>query len=122
MYELSKALVEQGNDVQVITLRRGFHDKKYQEIDGIKVYRAYYPRLRVLGFFIYLLYVWPRLKRSIKKGELDIIVFLVKHDIEGLLGHAIYNIEENLLFIYNFHGNKFKILRNAIFKKKERKI
>lgn len=73
VYELSKALVKQGNDVQVITIRRGFHDKKYQEIDGIKVYRVYYPRLRVIGFFIYLFYVWPRLQRSIRKGGIDII-------------------------------------------------
>jgi len=73
VYELSKALVKQGNDVQVITLRRRFHDKKYQEIDGIKVYRVYYPRLRVIGFFIYLFYVWPRLKRAIRKEDIDII-------------------------------------------------
>ena len=73
VYELSKALVKQGNDVQVITIRRRFHDKKYQEIDGIKVYRVYYPHLRVIGFFIYLFYVWPRLKRAIRKGGIDII-------------------------------------------------
>lgn len=73
VYELSKALVKQGNDVQVITLRRRFREKKYQEIDGMKVHRIYYPRLRVIGFFIYLFHVWPRLKRSIWKGGIDII-------------------------------------------------
>ncbi|MFC2046727.1 glycosyltransferase family 4 protein [Chloroflexota bacterium] len=73
VYELSRALVKLDNDVQVITLRRGFHDNKYQEIDGIKVYRVYYPRLTVIGFFIYLLYVWPKLKRLIRKGDIDII-------------------------------------------------
>ena len=68
VYELSKALVKQGNDVQVITLRRGFHDKKYQEIDGIKVYRVYYPRLRVIGFFVYSFLAWLKLRMLVRGG------------------------------------------------------
>ena len=73
VYGLSKALIKQGNEVHVITLRRHFHEKKYQEIDGIKVHRIYYPRLRVIGFFIYLFQVWPRLKRLIQKEGIDIV-------------------------------------------------
>lgn len=73
VYELSKALVKQGNDVHVITLRRNFHEEKYQEIDGVKVYRIYYPRLKIIGFFVYLFIVRLKVKELFKNGESDII-------------------------------------------------
>lgn len=65
---ISTALAKQGNDVHVITLRRRFREEKYQEIDGMKVHRVYYPRLRIIGFFVYSLLAWLKLKVLVKGG------------------------------------------------------
>ena len=73
IYELSKALVKQGNEVHVITLRRDFREKKYQEIDGLKVHKIYYPRLKAIGFFVYFFLVRFKLKELSKNGEMGVI-------------------------------------------------
>lgn len=73
VYELSKALVKQGNDVYVITLTYRLREKNYQKIDGIKVHRIYYPRLKFIGFFAYLFLAWLKLKWLILKEGIDVI-------------------------------------------------
>jgi len=80
VYGLSKAFVRQGNNVHVITIRRHFHEGKYQEIDGIKVHRVYYPSLRLVHrfsrlivFLAYAFRAWLKLKWLIRKEGIDII-------------------------------------------------
>ncbi|MFC2048065.1 glycosyltransferase family 4 protein, partial [Chloroflexota bacterium] len=68
VYGISKALAKQDNDVHVIALRYRFREKKYQEIDGMKVNRVYYPRLRIIGFFIYSFLTWLKLKALVRGG------------------------------------------------------
>jgi len=73
VYELSKALVKEGNDVFVLTGKKNFNDKKYEEIDGIKVCRTYFPRVRLLWILVYALPVWLKLRWLIKNKDIDII-------------------------------------------------
>ena len=73
VYELSKALVKEGNDVFVLTGKKNFNDKKYEEIDGIKVYRTYFPRVRLLWILVYALPAWLKLRWLIKNKDIDII-------------------------------------------------
>ncbi len=73
VYELSKALVKEGNDVFVLTGKKNFNDKRYEEIDGIKVYRTYFPRVRLLWILVYALPVWLKLRWLIKNKDIDII-------------------------------------------------
>jgi len=79
VYELSKALVKQGNDVYVIAPRFSLQERKYEEVDGIKVYRVL--RLCKIGHTITIkkliltsLYIPPaiwKLKSIIK--DIDIV-------------------------------------------------
>ena len=73
VYELSKALVKEGNNVFVLTGKKNFNDKKYEEIDGIKVCRTYFPRVRLLWILVYALPVWLKLRWLIKNKDIDII-------------------------------------------------
>lgn len=73
VYELSKALVKQGNEVHVITFRDEFRGVKYEEIDGIKVHRIYLPHIRLIGFFVHAFFELLKLKSLIKNKGIDII-------------------------------------------------
>ena len=73
VYELSKTLVKQGNDVHVITFRNKFQGIKYEEIDGIEVHRIYFPHIKLIGFFGYTFFAWLTLKSVIKRRGIDII-------------------------------------------------
>ncbi|RCV66162.1 Glycosyltransferase involved in cell wall bisynthesis [Methanophagales archaeon] len=78
VFELSKALVKQGNDVHVITFGNDFRVKKCEVIDGIKVHRIYFPRIRFIGIFTYAFSAWFKLKLLIKNEGVDIIHY---HDV-----------------------------------------
>ncbi len=73
VYELSKAMVKQGNEVHVITYRDEFRGIKYEEIDGIKVHRIYFQHIRLIGFFMYAFSEWLKLRSLIKNEDMDII-------------------------------------------------
>ncbi|HCO19313.1 MAG TPA: hypothetical protein DIT39_06905 [Tissierellales bacterium] len=73
VYELSKALVKQDNEVHVIAPRRHYYDKTYEEIDGIKVHRLYFPRRRIIGFIIYFFPASLKLRRLIRNEGVNIV-------------------------------------------------
>lgn len=120
VYELSKALVRQGNNVHVTTIRRHFNEGKYQEIDGIRVHRLYYPRLRLIHrfsrliiFFAYSFLTWLKLKWLIRKEGIDIIH---SHSVpDALIAKFIENIpkvetEHTSGFLYAVEKGKHKRL------------
>ena len=73
VYELSKALVKEGNDVFVLTGKKNFNDEKYEDIDGVKIYRTYFPRLRLIWIPVYALPTWLELGSLINNKGIDII-------------------------------------------------
>jgi glycosyltransferase involved in cell wall biosynthesis len=73
VYELSKALMKQGHNVWMITCKSKFRDANREEIEGIKIYRIFLPRVRLIGTMIYCLLVWFRIMRLIKRGNIDIL-------------------------------------------------
>ena len=73
VYELSKAMVKQGNEVHVIAPRRHYYDKKYEEIHGIKVHRLYFPRRRIIGFLVYFFPASFKLRQLIHNEGINIV-------------------------------------------------
>ena len=73
IYELSTALLRQGNEVYVIAFTTNPHLKKYQEINGIKVYRVYTPPTRLAGLMVCSFKAWCRLRALMKDKNIDLI-------------------------------------------------
>lgn len=73
VYELAKKLVKQNNEVFIITFRNKHYNKEYEEIDGIKIFRVYYPKIKYLGWIIYLIQALIKLKLLDYKKKIDII-------------------------------------------------
>jgi len=73
IYELAKKLIEQDNEVFIITFRDKLYNKKYEEIAGIKIFRVYYPKIKYFGWIIYLIQALIKLKLLDYKRKIDII-------------------------------------------------
>lgn len=73
VYELSKMLVTMGNDVTVITSRTNLFENSYEIVDNIKVCRLYLPKLKVIGFSLFIIQLWFKLHTSIKCDKFDVI-------------------------------------------------
>ncbi len=73
IYGLSTALLRQGNEVYVIAFTTNPHPKRYQEINGIKVYRVYIPHIRIIGLMVCAFKAWLRLRALIKDKDIDLI-------------------------------------------------
>lgn len=73
IYELSTALLKQGNEVYVIAFTTNPHLKKDQEINGIEVYRIYTPPIRLAGLIVCSFKAWLRLRALIKDKNIDLI-------------------------------------------------
>jgi glycosyltransferase involved in cell wall biosynthesis len=91
MYELSRELVRQGDEVTVVTSRLGA-TPAYEEIDGVRVHRVPCLEIRVPGFYPPPLVLAPgfvsRLKRLDERYDFDIIHlqnrFFVDFDMAAL--------------------------------------
>lgn len=73
VYELSTALVRQGNEVYVIAFTTNPNLKKYQEINGIKVYRVSIPHIRIIGLIVCSFKAWLKLRALIKDKNINLI-------------------------------------------------
>ena len=73
VYELSKELIKQGNEVHLITFRKNILDKKHEELEGIKLYRIYLPRIRILGRLCYAFFETLKIFSIIKSERIDVI-------------------------------------------------
>lgn len=84
VYELSKELVKQGNDVHVISFKKTKESLDYEEIDGIKIHRVFYSGGLFFGRIKYLFLAYRKIKKLIKEKKIEIIH---THDLypDGLL-------------------------------------
>jgi glycosyltransferase involved in cell wall biosynthesis len=73
VFELSKSLVQAGHEVHVVTLRRQLFEDSYENLNGIDIHRLYYPRIRVLGAFAYILIAYVWLQGSILRRRINVI-------------------------------------------------
>lgn len=102
VYELSKALQKQGHKVWVITDRSRFGGKRYEEIDGIKIYRTHFRRVKLIGTILYYLAIWFRMARLIKEEGIDIL-HIHSLDPDAVSGRFVRNIPK----VETEHSSRF---------------
>lgn len=73
IYELSTALLQQGNKVYVIAFTTNPHLRECQEINGLKVYRVYIPHIRIIGLMVCSFKAWLKLRALIKDKDINLI-------------------------------------------------
>lgn len=118
VYELSKALIKQGNEVHVIALRGEFRGVKYEEIDGIKVHRIYLPRVRLIGFFMYTFSKWLKIRSLIKNEGINIIHYHTLFD--AFIAKFIPRIskiqtEHSSMFLEAVEKGEYKLYKQSFY-------
>ena len=78
VHELSKALVKRGNEVHVITSKRDFSAPGFEEIDGVNIYRIFFPWkrskiIKLLYLPVYIGFSCLRLRILIKSKRIEIV-------------------------------------------------
>lgn len=96
VYELSKALLKLGNSVSIATKRVDKKQKRYEEIEGLKIYRF---DLKYIGF-IYGMQINSFAKELNKKENFDII------HIHGMRPLEFFDIK-NTPLVYTNHTSGY---------------
>lgn len=73
VYELSKALVKQGNEVHAIVPRYPYNLKWEENLDGIHVHRVFQIRKRFLSGNLYIPFAIAKLRHVIKNYDIDVV-------------------------------------------------
>lgn len=73
VYELSTALLRQGNEVYVIAFTTNPRLRECQEINGIQVYRISIPPIRLAGLMVCSFRAWLKLRALIKDKDISLI-------------------------------------------------
>jgi len=115
VYELSKALVRQGNEVHAIVPKYPYDMKNEEIVDGIYVHRVFQIRKRLLSGNLYIPFGILKLKSIIKKYDIDII-----HYHSSYPESIITKFVKNIPIVFTVHDSGF--LKMAENKKHEKRL
>ncbi|WP_321421165.1 glycosyltransferase family 4 protein [uncultured Methanobacterium sp.] len=108
VYELAKALVDEGNEVHVISVRTE-NQHEYEKIDGIHIHKLFKPKNQYTGLLYYLISVMRKLRDLNSKIKFDIVHSHSVDDSIPLIffpSLTVIETEHSSGFLENIDNNK----------------